>query len=164
MTEAWRDVVGYEGLYQVSDMGRVRITRTDRILKARLDKDGYLLVNLWQPSPVGRYTTVKVHRIVLLAFKGDPPEGAPRADHRNGQRADNSLTNLRWATPSENGLNRHAPSTGATGVLGVNYRQGKPNPWRAHVTVNGKQKSLGHHASLDLAAAARRSHMEALNA
>ena len=66
--EEWRDVVGYEGLYQVSDQGRVKSLerkgrRKERILKPGMDKDGYLLVNLWVG---GKQKNHKVH--ILTAF------------------------------------------------------------------------------------------------
>lgn len=116
MQEEWHDIVGYEGLYQVSDLGRVRsldrtIQREDnapfvlpgRILKCRTDKDGYILVTLnggFSPK------TFKVHRLVAQAFiKND--DNLPQVDHINGARNDNRIVNLRWSSVSKNLSLRH---------------------------------------------------------
>lgn len=107
--EVWRDVVGYEGFYQVSDLGRVRsvdriivekATGIKRKLKGRLltpaiRSNGYAVVNL------GRNNHRRVHHIVMDAFVGTRKEGF-EVDHINRNRADNRLENLRYITVSEN--------------------------------------------------------------
>lgn len=105
--EQWAPIPDFEGIYDVSTLGRVR--RLDfpgrdgrrvrpRVLKPALNGRGYLFVTLWGP---GRKRTALIHRLVLEAFVGPPFEGAHGA-HWNGDSADNRLTNLRWATRSEN--------------------------------------------------------------
>ena len=109
--EEWRPVVGYEGLYEVSSHGRVKrvtsrvwnrkgywLTRKERVLKLGRDQDGYLHVTL---SKEGKCLTQKVHRHVLKAFVGSPPDGA-LTRHLNGVRDDNRLENLAWGTDAEN--------------------------------------------------------------
>lgn len=109
--EAWRAVPGYEGLYEVSCLGRVRsldrITklhhggeyrRKGRIRKLVPNNYGYLNVML---SKEGRQRCHKVHRLVLEAFVGPPKEGQ-EACHNNGEPLDNRLSNLRWGTKEEN--------------------------------------------------------------
>lgn len=91
----WRDIPGCAG-YQVSDTGQVRNSRTGRLLKPRRDTDGYLLVDLW----IGGKKTVKVHRAVATAFLQE--NGKQQVNHINGDRADNCVSNLEWATPGEN--------------------------------------------------------------
>lgn len=113
-TERWLPVPGWEGLYDVSDMGRVKslarkVLRRyhgwqavpECILKGRVDKSGYLYVALSRP---GRTFTVKVHRLVLLAFHGTSAQ-ALSGDHINGDRLDNRAANLRFCTPAENSAN-----------------------------------------------------------
>lgn len=111
--EQWRDIPEWEGLYQVSDLGRVRsldTIKTDslgrprpgrgRSLSADTKPNGYVYVNLKdKPRKRRRY----VHQLVLEAFVGPRPEGH-EACHVNGERGDNRLTNLRWDTISENRL------------------------------------------------------------
>lgn len=112
--EEWRDVVGYEGLYMVSNIGRVAsLSRSiiqkngiprcvsPTILKQRKAKNGYLTVLLYH-TPNKRLWLV--HRIVALAFIPNP-EDKPCVDHIDRNRANNDVNNLRWCTYSENMLN-----------------------------------------------------------
>ena len=148
----WRDVIGFEGLYQVSDKGQVRNARTHLVLKPRPDADGYLLVSLWSGSPTKKHDK-KVHRLVLEAFVGPAPAGKPECDHRNRVRDDNQLGNLRWASVSTN--RRNVTPRSASGSLGVRYSAEKANPWHAYATISGSQRSLGHFPTQQQAIAAR---------
>lgn len=111
MEEEWRDVKGYEGYYQVSNLGNVRSlervicngsTKTARMVKKRQDDKGYHHVNL---SKNGKNKTAKVHQLVARAFILNP-EGKKWIDHVNTIRIDNRVENLRWVTPKENYHNK----------------------------------------------------------
>lgn len=106
-TERWRAIPGYEGLYEVSDTGLVRsldrIAPNGRSLHCRIMRPftmptGHVRVTL---SRDGVHRTLKVHRLVLLAFIG-PGEPDTEVLHRDGRPANNTLANLRWGTKSEN--------------------------------------------------------------
>ncbi|EAZ4787011.1 NUMOD4 domain-containing protein [Enterobacter asburiae] len=172
MPEAWKDISGFEGIYQISDAGNLRsLDRTvlnkgsgctypikGKPLKPRYDADGYLITDLWK---AGKKVTVKIHRLVAAAFI---PGSAPEVDHINGRRDDNRAVNLRWASLSQNRANSHTRKN-KSGVVGVRFSEGKKNPWQAYGRVNGKFKSLGHFPTKQLAAAARRKHIqEVMNA
>jgi len=111
VTENWLPVVGYEGLYRVSDQGRVYSFQpwrgqVGRILEPRCGR--YLRVNLAKDKS---YQTRRVHILVLEAFVGPRPPGKDGL-HWDDDRTNNWLTNLRWGTPSDNTLdsvrnNRH---------------------------------------------------------
>lgn len=110
-SERWKDVVGYVGLYLVSDHGRVRSFRRpgnpkDRILRPTPQKQGYLRVSLFGR---GKTRHSMVHRLVLEAFVGPPPTNR-ECNHRDGIKTNNSSENLEWVTASEN--SRHAFATG----------------------------------------------------
>lgn len=117
LSEQWRPVVGYEGLYEVSDRGRVRsldrvITRPETVRGPRearrrgavmkpfpQSKQGHLQVNL---SKDGSTRKGSVHILVLEAFVGPRPVGL-NGLHANDIPTDNRVENLRWGTISENG-------------------------------------------------------------
>ena len=107
MAEQWRPVVGYEGSYEVSDLGNVRsLDRLDSRGRRRRGKvrplavspRGRLLVGLCRD---GIRATAQVHHLVLEAFVGPRPDGL-EACHWNDDPSDNRLTNLRWDTRSAN--------------------------------------------------------------
>ena len=101
--EVWRDIEGYEGLYQVSDSGRVKSLNYRRsgkegIIKIWKRKDGYLQVQL---SKDGKLKTHKVHRLVGQAFIPNP-EWLPQINHKNEDKANNCVDNLEWCTREYN--------------------------------------------------------------
>ena len=109
--EQWRSVPGYEGLYEVSDLGRVwtavrrgstcstgGLVRGGMIRKPVVADNGHLALQLVRDG-VRRH--FYVHRLVLLAFVGEPPEGHEGC-HENDDPLDNRLANLRWDTRSAN--------------------------------------------------------------
>lgn len=103
--EKWIDIKGYEGYYQISNFGRVKRLKNspkckkDRILRKALDSGGYEFVYL---SKLGIKTRKSVHRLVLENFQ--PTEGMEnlQVNHIDENRTNNYLTNLEWATRSEN--------------------------------------------------------------
>lgn len=92
MTEIWRDIKDYEGLYQVSNLGRVRNTKTGKVLKPFI-ASGYFYVKLYKK---GVSHIVVLHRLVAQAFIPNP-DNLPEVDHINRDRTDNRVENLRWA-------------------------------------------------------------------
>lgn len=105
MTERWRPVPGFEGRYEVSDLGNVqsvpRWGTPGGALKP-FDRYGYPSVTLRDGD---RKETICVHRLVLCAYIGPAPAGMEAA-HNNGNRQDSRLANLRWTTKAENTADR----------------------------------------------------------
>lgn len=104
--EEWRPINGYEGLYEVSNLGRIKSlncnhTKKEGILKLYNDKDGYLMVKL---SKDKNNRLFRVHRLVAEAFIPNP-ENKPCVDHINTIKNDNRVENLRWVTYKENSNN-----------------------------------------------------------
>lgn len=117
--EIWKDIPGYEGLYQVSNQGRVKSfprngTRNEeRILKTTPGAYGYHRVGLYKNN---NPKTVKVHAIVALAFIGKRPDGMT-INHKNGIKSDNRPDNLEYCTIKEN--LQHAHRTGLIDPLKI---------------------------------------------
>lgn len=93
--------------------------------------------------------TYRAHRLAWLYMNGEWPEG--HLDHRNMDRRDNRIENLRLATRSENGANRKVYSNSKSGIKGVSPRLGR---WCAQISVRGKVKMLGLFDTKELAASA----------
>lgn len=101
IAEVWKDIQGYEGLYQVSNLGRVKSLRRSKIRKLYKDDKGYFRVTL---KKKGKSKNFQIHRLVATAFIPNP-ENKPEVDHINTIRTDNRVQNLRWVTSSENSNN-----------------------------------------------------------
>ena len=97
MKEIWKDIKGYEGLYQVSSLGRVKRVDTDRILKTYANK-GYHQVQLSKNNIKSNKT---IHRLVAQAFIPNP-ENKPEVNHIDEDKSNNSISNLNWMTSKEN--------------------------------------------------------------
>ena len=100
MEEIWKDIEGYEGLYQISNKGRVKSLKwgKERILKPGITSSGYLKVLLCKN---GMIKHIKIHRLVANAFITNP-ENKPQVNHKDENKFNNSVNNLEWSTAKEN--------------------------------------------------------------
>lgn len=98
MNEIWKDIKGYEGIYQISDLGRVLNVKRGTLRKPSQDKDGYLQLSL---SKNGKREYLKVHRLVAQAFINNPSE-LPFVNHLDENKKNNSVSNLEWCTQEYN--------------------------------------------------------------
>lgn len=111
--EVWRDIPGLEGRYQASSLGRIRnVARIVRGTRCRWQRSKILVPfsNNGYPTVYtcvnGARRPVSIHRLVCLAFHGPPPSPECVVAHGDGSRTNNVPANLRWATRSENQLDR----------------------------------------------------------
>lgn len=123
MIEVWKDVVGYEGLYQVSNLGNVKSLKRiksnnqptkEKVMKKYIGK-GYYRVALYLD---GKMKNKSVSRLVAQAFIPNP-ENKPCINHINGIKNNNQLYNLEWCTILEN--SQHAYNTGLTTKTPLNF-------------------------------------------
>lgn len=98
MEEVWKQVVGYEGLYEVSDLGRLKNVKTKYITDGHRSQSGYAVTGLRMNN---KSKASFLHRLVAIAFI-ENPENKPCVNHKNGLRHDNRVINLEWATVREN--------------------------------------------------------------
>lgn len=99
MEEIWKDVKGYEGLYKVSNFGRVKSLKYGRERILKTGKHGYYLtVSLYFDN---KLKTAKVHRLVAMAFI-ENPDNKPQVNHLDEDKTNNNVNNLEWVTAKEN--------------------------------------------------------------
>lgn len=91
--EIWKDCKGYEGLYQVSDLGRIWSIKRQCYLKGSYDKDGYIKLTLIAKN--GKIKYERAHRLIALSFI-ENPNSYTVVNHINGIKDDNRATNLEW--------------------------------------------------------------------
>lgn len=143
MSEVWKEIPGFEGLYQVSNQGRVKslakviwngkgyFTSKEKVLHPNTLAKGYYQVELKKD---GKRCCHQVHRLVAMTFIENPsPADLNQVNHLNGDKQDNRVENLEW---SNNSLNqKHA---WATGLQRVSGKAGRPK--RAVVLTRGDKK------------------------
>lgn len=119
--EKWVRISGYEHLYEISNIGRVKSLgnnrfKIDKMVKLAKDKNGYSYVCLWKK---GLGKKIKIHRLVATAFIPNP-DNKPMVNHKNGIKTDNRVKNLEWCSCKENVA--HAI------LSGLSKRHGSDNP------------------------------------
>lgn len=108
MQEEWRAVVGWEGLYEVSSLGKVKSIRNNKLLKCFEDKLGRQQCTL---SVNNKQNYCRVHRLVAQAFIPNP-EDKPFINHIDNNPANNDVKNIEWCTPLENMLHKSKQGRG----------------------------------------------------
>ena len=153
MNEIWKDIKGYEGMYQVSNLGRVKSlektvaakngskrTIRQRILKPKTERNGYLRVPL---NSKGKIKFFYVHRLVCKAFH-ENPKNKPEVNHINENKLDNRAYNLEWVTRKENcnhGTHNERVAKAQSKPVGQYTRDGKLiKVWQSAMEV---QRQLG---------------------
>jgi len=148
MKETWKDIPGYEGLYQVSDLGRIK-----SLPKKTIDKRRFLKERVLSNSINGRgrecvtlrlngeRKTYGVHQLVAMAFMGHKPCGYNMVvDHIDNNHLNNRLDNLQLITQRENSSKDKVGYTSK--YTGVHWFK-LTKKWRASIRIDGKRKDLG---------------------
>lgn len=143
--EVWKDIKNYEGLYQVSSLGRVKsLSRTvkhwrggDRVIRERflstnIKHDFYPCVSLCKN---GRVKTYSLHKIIAEEFLNNTDSNGLVVDHIDNDKRNNKLSNLRLISNREN-VTRHIDSVGVT-------QNKNTNNWVARIYINGVREYLG---------------------
>jgi len=144
MEEIFKEVKNYEGLYEVSNLGRVKSlgnkhTRKEKILKACVNSRGYFLVSLHKKG-VKKYMTV--HNLVATAFLNHKSCGYKLViNHINFNKLDNIVYNLEVVTARENCNKKHIKSSSS--FVGVYWYKAR-NKWHSQIQIDGKKHHLGY--------------------
>lgn len=143
MEEIWKDISGFEGLYQVSNLGRIKSTFREGTKGGIIKQfviNHYLKVNLHKQ---GKSHFIYTHRLVALAFVPNP-ENKPQINHINGRKHDNRSVNLEWVTSAEN--LEHALNTGLRKTKKVGqYKNGELIATYRSCHYASKQTNVQYH-------------------
>lgn len=151
MKEIFKDIPTYEGIYQVSNLGKVKslervIIRSDgkpysakeKILKNFLTDRGYYSVKLYKNKIL---KTITVHQLVSMAFLNHTPCGYKLVvNHIDFDKKNNNVSNLELVTQRENANHKHLKSSSK--YTGVCWNKAR-NKWQSNIKINGKLKHLG---------------------
>lgn len=154
--EIWEDIVGYEGSYQVSNLGRIKSLRRlrynssrwqeERIMKQTTSYDGYMRVIL---TLNGIKATMSIHRMAAIAFVSNL-DNLPQVNHIDKIKSNNAASNLEWMMSRSN-KNHSKNKRSASKYPGVGWSAGK-SKWVARCYYNKKQNFLGYFDDEKLAA------------
>lgn len=152
--EIFKDIPGYEGLYQVSNIGTVKSLQ--RKCKQYRSKSGYAIQkekilktteNFGYPSLQlfinGSFRTLEVHRLVAITFI-DNPNNYSVVNHKNGIKNDNRVENLEWVNHRENSTHGKMQKNKTSIYPGVSFDSSR-NKWVSYIYHDGKRKHLGRY-------------------
>jgi hypothetical protein len=150
-TEIWKDIVGFEGLYQISNYGNVKSCKrlvnsksgsqrlvNEKLLSLGKDKDGYLMAILCQDATK---KTVKIHRLVAESFI-DKVDGKNLVNHIDSQKSNNFVSNLEWVSSLENNCHSKLKLKYTSKYVGVSFHK-KDKLFKVQICINGKNIYLG---------------------
>lgn len=140
MIEEWKDILGYEGLYQVSNFGNVKSVRfnKEKLLLPQTNSKGYHFVALCDKT---KRKQMQIHQLVAIAFLNHIPCKMELViNHINFDKKDNKVSNLEIVTNRENSNRKHLKSTSK--YTGVSFEKDR-NKWVAQIKINGNRVLLG---------------------
>jgi hypothetical protein len=140
--EIWKDVVGYEGIYQVSNLGKVKslMFNKQKILKQVKSTNGYFMVGLWKEKKSSRHL---VHRIMYEAFYGIKSCRQYVIDHIDNNKENNNLSNLQYITNRQNSSKDKNSKTGESNIYF------NSNAYLVRMRINNVKKSIGTYKTIE---------------
>lgn len=141
MIEEWKDIIGYEKLYQVSNLGNIKSLKysKSKLLKGSVNNYGYIQVNLCKDGIVKSF---KIHQLVAVHFLNHIINGYEKVvNHIDFNKLNNIVTNLEIVTPRENTNKKHLQSSSSS--TGVTWDKRK-NKWISQIYHNSKLRFLGY--------------------
>jgi len=156
MTEEYRDINDFPN-YQVSNLGNVRNKTRGNVLKPKTKIKnkitGYGCYEVCITNTEGKQKNRPIHRLVATEFLPNP-ENKTDVDHIDRDTTNNSLSNLRWATRTENNLNTKVRSDNVSGHKGIYWIENRQK-WRAEICINKKSILIGSYNTIEEAIKSR---------
>jgi hypothetical protein len=155
--EVWKDVIGYENLYQISNLGRVKSLAKKRftgknfktireypekILSTKFNNNGYEQTTICKNGVLSCFL---VHRLVAKSFLLTD-DFSKQVNHINGDKKCNNLENLEWVSSRENECHKQTLLKKTSNYIGVSF-VAKSNKWRSQIQFNGRKIHLGFYDS-----------------
>jgi NUMOD4 motif/HNH endonuclease len=150
-TEIFKDIPNYKGIYQISNLGRVKsmyklvirsvsgnFIKKELILKPFISTTGYLIIKLRKDNI---NTHFKIHRLTALLFI-DNPKKLPEVNHINRNKLDNSLQNLEWVTARENSCHKVSETEKSSSYVGVSFCK-QTGKWKSCIVFKKKRITIG---------------------
>jgi len=158
--EQWKDIKDYEGLYRVSNLGKIKSLRFGKelLMKPVINIHGYYTVKLRKN---GKSIAFVIHRLVYQAFIGELIKGLV-IDHISGVKTENEVENLQQITNRENVVKGERTKNRSSQYVGVGWNKSR-NKWISYIVINGKQKYLGCFDNEEEAAQAYQNALKSLN-
>lgn len=140
MEEIWKDIPGYEGLYQASNLGNIKSIFNNKILKFGVSTNNYYTVNLWKNKKSKHY---RVHTLIAITFLNHTPNKQIIViDHIDNNKTNNRLENLQLISQRHNSnKDKLLPKSGVRGV----YWSTINKKWQVRLRINGKKKNILYH-------------------
>ena len=145
MEEIWAPVNGFEGLYEISNLGRVKNCRFNKLKKSRI-RSGYYSVTLFKD---GELKSLSIHRMMADAFINNKKECV---NHIDGNKLNNNLSNLEWVSYRENAVHRDLKRKTKTGKANIILHS---NSFQVRVRHDNKYVQLGSYKKIEDAVIAR---------
>jgi hypothetical protein len=134
--EIWKDIPGYEGIYQASSLGNIKRIKKNKLIASVLDKNGYCSAHLCKN---GKGIKWRCHRLIVMAFIGISKQ---EVDHINGIKTDNRLENLEYVSKRENQLRCKERIGTKSKLRGVSWHK-QNSKWQSEIRINNKRIYLG---------------------
>lgn len=161
--EEWKDIPGYEGIYQASTFGNIKSFKhnKDKLRKLNPNSRGYLQLDL---NIKGKRKSFKVHKLIAMTFLNQVPDGTMKEviNHIDGNQLNNNINNLEVVSQQYNANDGMLRNRTSSGITGISWKEDRKK-WHSYFPYNGKRVNVGHFNTIEEAILARENYIINLN-